>query len=69
MVRNRIIKPTTMCQGSGDPLYVIVSYYTVFPKSSDPFYELTYYMKWVPTFWTYSTTVCFRSSDPFIVNY
>ena len=55
----------TVCPGNSDPLYIIVSYYTVCPRSSDPFDELTYYIKWVPTSWTYSTTVCFRSSDPF----
>ena len=27
---------------------------TVFPRSSDPFYIATYYIKWVTTSWTYS---------------
>ena len=27
---------------------------TVCPGSSDPFYIVTYYMKWVATSWTYS---------------
>ena len=27
---------------------------TVCPRSSDPFYTVTYYMKWVTTSWTYS---------------
>ena len=27
-------------------------YYTVCPGSSDPFYILTYYIKWIPTSWT-----------------
>ena len=28
--------------------------YTVCPKSSDPFYMISYYIKWVTTSWTYS---------------
>ena len=28
--------------------------YTVCSKSSDPFYVVTYYIKWVTTSWTYS---------------
>ena len=28
--------------------------YTVFPGSSDPFYIVSYYIKWVTTSWTYS---------------
>ena len=43
------------------------------PRSSDPFYIVTYYMKWVTTSWTNSTdtaTVCQRSSAPlYIVTY
>ena len=27
----------------------------VCPKSSDPFFVVTYYIKWVTTSWTYST--------------
>ena len=27
---------------------------TVCPVSSDPFYVVTYYIKWVTTYWTYS---------------
>ena len=38
------------------------SVYTVGPGSSDPFYIVTYYIKWVTISWTYSTkkydTVC-----------
>ena len=30
--------------------------YTVCPGSSDPFYIVTYYIKWVTTSWTYSIT-------------
>ena len=29
-------------------------FYTVCPISSDPFYIVSYYMKWVTTSWTYS---------------
>ena len=29
--------------------------HTVRPGSSDPFYIVSYYIKWVTTFWTYST--------------
>ena len=28
--------------------------YTICPRSSDPFYLVTYYIKWVTTSWTYS---------------
>ena len=35
----------------------IAIYYTVCPKSSDPFYIVSYYIKWVTTSWTYSTNV------------
>ena len=28
---------------------------TVCPRSSDPFYIVIYYIKWVTTYWTYST--------------
>ena len=28
---------------------------TVCPESGNPFYIVTYYMKWFTTFWTYST--------------
>ena len=27
--------------------------FTVCPESSDPFYKVTYYIKWVTTSWTY----------------
>ena len=30
--------------------------YTVCPRSSDPFYIVTYHIKWVTTSWIYSTT-------------
>ena len=60
------------------PPYVIV---TASPRSSDPFYIVTYYIKWVTTSWTYSkyidtnlfsnfklhTTVCPGSSDQFYI--
>ena len=31
-----------------------VGAYTVCPRSSDPFYIVRYYLKWVTTSWTYS---------------
>ena len=31
---------------------VLFSFYTVCPKSSDPFYIVTYYIKWVTSSWT-----------------
>ena len=34
-------------------------YCTVCPGNSDPFYIVTYYIKWVTTSWTYSTTQLF----------
>ena len=33
---------------------------TVCPRSSDPFYKVTYYIKWVTTSWT-------ESGDPFYI--
>ena len=32
--------------------------YTICPRSSDPFYKVTYYIKWVTTSWTYSIYMC-----------
>ena len=32
--------------------------YTICPRSSDPFYIVSYYIKWVTTFWTYSKSKC-----------
>ena len=34
---------------------------TVCPRSSDPFYIVGYYITWVTTSWTYSTTLYFWS--------
>ena len=34
---------------------------TVCPRSSDPFYIVTYYIKWVTTSWTYSIYKCLHS--------
>ena len=55
---------------------VRLNYSTVCPRSSGPFYVVTYNIKWVTTSWTHSTThttvstVCPRSSNPFqIVSY
>ena len=36
-------------------LYIVRMVHTVCPGSSDPFCNVTYYMKWVTTSWTYST--------------
>ena len=35
----------------------LYEWYTVCPRSSDLFYILTYYLKWVPTSWTHSTNI------------
>ena len=32
-----------------------ISVYTVCPRSSEPFYKVSYYIKWVTTSWTHST--------------
>ena len=48
--------------------------YTVCPGSSDPFYIVSWYIKWVTTAWTHSNTplkiytVCPRSSYPFYIS-
>ena len=43
-------------------------YPTICPGSSDPFYIVSYYIKWGTTSWTHS--ICPRSSDPlYIVSY
>ena len=34
-------------------------FYTVCPRTSDPFDILSYYIKWVITSWTYSTCLCY----------
>ena len=31
-------------------------FFTVCPRSSDPFYKVAYYIKWVTTSWTYNKT-------------
>ena len=33
--------------------------YTVCPRSKDPFYVVTYYIKWITTSWTHSTKAFF----------
>ena len=35
--------------------YMFVVFITVCPGSSDPFYIVSYYMKWVITSWTFNT--------------
>ena len=35
--------------------YPVPPYCKVCPRSSDPFYVVTYYIKWVTTFWTHRT--------------
>ena len=35
--------------------YAMMHVCTVCPESSDPFYIVTYYIKWVTTSWTYCT--------------
>ena len=41
---------------AGGQLYmVLVLDGTICPRSIDPFYIVTYYIKWVTTFWTDST--------------
>ena len=37
---------------------------TVFPRSSDPFYMVSYYKKWVTTSWTHSTIYSVTLHDP-----
>ena len=37
---------------------------TVCPRSSDPFYTITYYIKWVTTSWTYRTYAIMHSNGP-----
>ena len=39
----------------GQPLFIVC------PRSIDPFYEVTYYIKWVTTSWTHST--CSRKTQ------
>ena len=43
-----------MQPGSRGDLLGVVKKYTVCPKSSVPFYIVTYYIKWVTTSWTYN---------------
>ena len=37
-----------------------ITYTTVCPESSDPFYKITYYIKWVVTSWTYGTYTYYK---------
>ena len=56
------------------PVSYTVQEDTVCPRSSDPFYVVTYYINWVTTSWKYTVvshfisnlnyTVCPGSSDP-----
>ena len=44
--------------------YVLCKIGTVCPRSSDPFYVVTYYIKWVTTSWIYSTMVLLPDDYP-----
>ena len=35
---------------------------TICPRSSDPFYKVSYYIKWVTTSWTHSTSQMFSGT-------
>ena len=35
---------------------------TICPRSSGPFYIVTYYIKWVNTSWTYSMVIYIRTN-------
>ena len=35
----------------------LIAYYTVYPRSSDPFNIVTYYIKWETSSWTYSINI------------
>ena len=37
--------------------------YTVCPRSSDPYYIVSYYTKWVTTSWTYSIKCCIHFTE------
>ena len=39
-----------------------ILYDTVCPRSSDPFYIVTYYIKWVTTSWTHSIIFCYTNN-------
>ena len=55
--------------------YFLDIYYTVCPRSSDPFYGGTYYIKWVTTSWTYSSkqensgSKCLTNVSCSLINY
>ena len=40
---------------NSDPLKAPREQATVYPRSGDPFYIVSYYIKWVTTSWTHST--------------
>ena len=46
---------------SGLTIYTYI--HTVCPTSSDPFYIVSYYIRWVTTSWTYSTSTCMSNLD------
>ena len=49
-----------------DNVWYKKSPFTVCPGSSDPFYIVFYYIKWVTIYWTYSTTL--RPCEYFLEN-
>ena len=50
-------EPSVSCESRG-PFSIggkLLDHHTVCPRSSDPFYIVTNYIKWVTTSWTHST--------------
>ena len=43
--------------------------HTACPRSSDPFYIVSYYMEWVTTSWTHSSLHTARTSDSRVIRF
>ena len=50
--------------GCVSSIWIWSQFGNVCPKSSDPFYIITYYIKWVTTSWTYSNAVSHKPDVP-----
>ena len=68
--RYNLLSPQKITQsqslGLGSVCYESM-WYIVCPGSSDPFYMVTYYIKWVTTYWTHSTSLYFMYSFHLII--
>ena len=55
------------CKSRNIPIQIYI--YTVCPRSSDPLYVVTYYIKRVTTSWTYSTYILHKCTKLYLSNF